>query len=190
MTRKSMLFALGLLVATSLFSAVLSGCGTTTGTYLVNVRFNGYTVVRLWDLLVPSAHASIDQLQFCFKRLRFKVNAGDSDSTNFDFEIGLKDILPSGTSLGEVSISAGVYRRIEFDLDDVCGAGYSVRVDNSSTAGPIDSTEHITIKFEGTFVHSADITLSLAVQAIAQAVNATTVAANIKTDLESATGSY
>ena len=108
------------------------------------------------DFFIPSAHAAVSSAKICIKRLRFKQEDGGSTgstqgdgSDNIDFSPG-EITLAAGTTIGEVTIPSGLYKRLEFDLDRVCqGSNQSVSFQNDF--GSFSSNATITIKFEGQF---------------------------------------
>ena len=161
---------------------------------LVAVQYAGYTTARfkLWDLLMPRAHASVSGLQFCFKRLRFKMaDEATVDPAlaedNIDFSIGEVTIDPAGTSLGAIVLPVGTYRRVEFDLENDCASGYSVQLVNSN--GSFNSTDRITIKWNGNLVIQEDTVVSLNVQTILDQLNSYNGAGSLKDAAEAITGS-
>lgn len=181
-----------LLILTS--SLFLNRCGTREGNGLVTIDFQGYSQ-SAWFFLVKPAYASVSSVTFCFKRLRFKPEGKgtssnpEQDPDNVDFSIGEKTISPTGTSLGSISLPAGTYKRIEFDLENKCSSGKSIQVSNSS--GNFNTNERITIKFEGTFTMSqADKRLSLSTQSIINVLDGVTSNSEIRTKAESASGSF
>ena len=147
---------------------------------------------KVIDFFIPSAYAAASGAKLCFKRLRFKMEDTDSSSgsaqsdseDNIDLQLGEVDIYP-GAPLGEVTIPAGTYRRIEFDLDRNCPSGSSVSFQNSS--GSFSTQDTITIKFEGTFeASSSGQKVSLGMGAILSALDSVTNAGQIKNTLEAA----
>lgn len=174
----------------SIFIAlILSSCsnqGTSTGNPLVNLRYSTFSS-SMSTLAVSAA-------KLCFKRVRFK-QAGETtnpdpslDADNIDFDIGEKTLSPTGGGLGNVYVSKGQYVRLEFDLDNHCGNGYSVSVTNSS--GTFTTNDGVSIKFEGTLNIDGDISLELFIQNIVTELNAVTNSSQIKTRLESVSGSF
>ncbi|HUP56650.1 MAG TPA: hypothetical protein VM598_04300 [Bdellovibrionota bacterium] len=187
--------ALSILIAAQL--SWMGGCGgTTTGNGLVEIRVSPFDELTLFDRLIPSAYAQVTQVTFCFKRVRFKLsNTGTADPANdednVDFEIGEVTLSPGGTSLGNLTVPAGTYQRIEFDLEDECGTGASARVANSRSGSPFTTDSRATIRFEGTFVvDNGSERLNLGVQAIINALDGVTAGGSILRDtLESVSGS-
>lgn len=165
--------------------------GTSTGNPLVSLSMGAYTSMES-----PSySPQSVTMARFCFKRLRFKMDGevtppdSSTDEDNIDFEIGDVLLDSSGTYLGAVELPVGTYSRVEFDLENHCVSGKSVQVHNSS--GSYSSDQRITVKFEGTFVHSsAGSDLNLGVQSIISALDAVTADNQIKSALESASGDF
>jgi len=74
-------------------------------------------------------------------------NSTDAED-NLDIALGEVEIVP-GAELGEVSIPAGEYRRVEFDLDSTCASGRSASYQLGGVTHA--STATITVKFEGRF---------------------------------------
>lgn len=183
------------LVALILTPALLASCGgTTTGNPVVTLKVAPYSPsFASWFSLITPAYAAVSDLKLCFKRLRFKPtydgqSDGDSgDSTNFDFEIGEITLSSAGSTLGSITLPAGTYRRIEFDLHDQCASGKSVQVANSQAGSPFSTNSSITIKFEGTFAaEGSEQTLSLQFQSLVSALNTVTSDGLIKSSLENA----
>jgi hypothetical protein len=156
----------------------------------VTLQMGGYTTASLMNWIIPEARAAVSNLNFCFKRLRFKKDLTDSsapetDEDNVDFELGQQTISSSGALLGTVQVPEGTYYRVEFDLEPEC-AGRSVSLTNDF--GTFTSNERITVKFEGVFVVDGASTLELGVQNILDAANGHS-AGRLRDSLESASGS-
>ncbi|MEK6579079.1 MAG: hypothetical protein AABZ55_07610 [Bdellovibrionota bacterium] len=176
------------------FFFAYSGCGgTSTGNGIVAVKLSTYNQLVWWQELIPSAHATVNSVTFCFKRIRFKTQSVDSsdpanDPSNIDFAVGAIALSTAGTSLGSVSIPINTYSRVEFDLEDNCGLGYSVSVANSN--GTFTTANRITVKFEGSFAMDQSAkALSLGIQNIIGALNSVAVGTTIKADMEAVSGS-
>ena len=174
----------GIIVLVGIATPLLvhTGCGTSTGNPLIDIKFGTFTAQYsnpLLDLLIPSAYASLSNAKICIRRLRFKVDSSGSakagDSGDLDFQPGEVVLSAGGTSsLGKVNIAPGTYNRVEFDLtrDGAgCTSGYSMAFTNSN--GSYFTTDNATIKFEGSFVAQAgnDKTLNLGIQSIITALN-------------------
>lgn len=165
-----------------------------------------------FSLMLPDkkAQAVISSVQMCFKRLRFKKqhqssshftlddddNSDDDDNEdNIDLEIGLVTLNPNGTELAEIKIEAGIYTRVEFDLENDCAGGndHSLTVEDN---GFFATDDRITIRFDGTFdAGGVDSVLSLSVQSIMNALSAATNDGNASADelseaAESAGGTF
>jgi hypothetical protein len=112
----------------------------------------------------------------------------ENDSDNIDLALGQKLLDPDGTSLGSVSVPAGVYTRIEFDLAHDCEGetSPSVIVENSEAGSPFETDDHITIKFEGTVNLTQSTMLTLDLGTILEALDTVTSDSEIKTALENA----
>lgn len=190
-----------------LLPAVVAGCsaqGTSTGNPMVALSFGPYgsappgvssqNVASAPKEFLSAEVMSISSLKLCFKRLRFKQDGENTnvdptvDSDNIDFEPGELTIDEMGTYLGEVQLPVGSYSRVEFDLEDNCSSGKSVQVTNAN--GPFSTQDRITIKFEGNFVHSEDTSLALDLQPIVTALMSVSNDSEIRTQSESASGSY
>jgi hypothetical protein len=189
----------------SFFIALISlfalGCaqsgGTSTGNPLVDLKFDAFNA----SLAMKKATAtdigalSVSSLKFCFKRLRFK-QSGDStnpdptqDSDNQDFYLGEVTISSLGTNLSGVTLPAGTYERIEFDLEDSCPSGHSVELTNGN--GTFTTSDSITIRFDGSFTQTgADTTLGMDIQAIVSALNTVSNSSQIKNKAEGVDGSF
>lgn len=185
----------------TLLSLVLVACaasdGTSTGNPLVTLSFDSFnSTLALSKTVKEIEPLAVTSLKFCFKRLRFK-KAGVStdpdptqDEDNVDFDLGEVSVSSLGTNLGSISLPAGTYKRIEFDLEDDCSSlGKSIEVTNGN--GTFSTDDRITIKFEGTFTHTgADESLGLNIQAIVSALNTVTSGAQIENKVESVDGSF
>ncbi len=88
-------------------SMMMAGCAPAKDkSHTVVVQFGSYTTVKNnWlKLFLPEARASVANLKFCFKRLRFKManeltnSDPTQDSDNIDF------------NLGEIDISSGCFK--------------------------------------------------------------------------------
>lgn len=192
MNKVSMKIALGLL-----FSIALIGCKanqSSTETATVSMQMGTYTTAQsFWlDLLLPKAHASVSDLKFCFKRLRFKTALEDTASPetsedNIDFNLGEVTIDSQGTYLSDIVVPKGIYKRVEFDLESDCLSGNSVQLVNNN--GGFSSSDRITIKYEGELVIDGDGTLTLDTQPILDAMNNYNGSgSSIKDTLEAVTG--
>lgn len=159
--------------------------GTSTGNPLVNIRSGTYSALSAM---------TVSEARFCFRRVRFK-QAGEltnSDPTvdedNIDFFIGEKILSTVGDNFGNVRVPPGNYVRIEFDLDNSCGNGYSVYLINGISS--FTSNQHISIKFTGNITINSDLSLELALQNLINELNTVTTNSEIKTKLESISGSF
>ncbi|MBG58945.1 MAG: hypothetical protein CMJ16_00660 [Peredibacter sp.] len=170
--------------------------GLTTGSanYPVNLSMGSYTVAKTspLDFLIPSAYAAISDLKFCFKRLRFKRDLPDgqvdTSEDNVDLELAQVNMNTSGVALGQVSVPADTYKRIEFDLEPNCGGLGENSVDLANDWGVHTSSSTITIKFEGTFIVDGQENLELGVQNIIDAANAYDGVGSLKDALEAVSG--
>ena len=189
------LMALGILS----MSLTLTGCGKensgTSGGNNVSLQI-GSTLASSWtDFFVSPAYAAVGEVRLCFKRLRFKTEGEETDSDptldddNVDFAVGEVSLTGAATPLGDISIPAGTYTRIEFDLEKDCN-GYSVYVDNDN--GTYQTDSRITVKFEGNFLVAADLTqtITLGVENIVTALDSVTADNEIRTQAESVSGTY
>lgn len=160
----------------------------------VSMSLSSYTVAKFnaIDLLFPKAYAAISDLRFCFKRLRFKRDLPDgveSTDDNIDIELGETSISASGIDLGTVSVPADTYKRIEFDLENDCVAGSTLNsVSLVNDFGTHNTTDRITIKFEGTFVVDGAESVVLDVQNIMDAANSYDGTGTLKDALEAVSG--
>lgn len=179
-----------------LISFLTVGCAEKKdGLHQIAVQFGSYTTAKhkILRLFLPEANAAVSTLKMCFKRLRFKtaddpaVTADPAiDNDNVDFNLGLVDISSGSTALGIITLPAGNYTRLEFDLENSCVGGNSISLVN--TNGSFVSTDRITIKFEGNFTANADGTLTLGVQQILTALNNYNGVGTLKTAAESISG--
>ena len=189
----------GCLILVFLITISLTSCGgngkSTVGKKKVGLSIGSYTVVKVspLDLLFPSAYAAISELKVCFKRLRFKK---DLEATvdplvedNVDLNLGEVTLTGLGLDLGQVEIEAGLYKRIEFDLEKDCVDGVtSNSVSIMNDYGTYGSQSRITIKFEGSFDLTENTSLQLGIQNIVDAVNAYDGVGTIKDTLEGVSG--
>ncbi|MCM2323378.1 MAG: hypothetical protein NDJ90_08965 [Oligoflexia bacterium] len=148
-----------------------AGCGTSTGNPVVTIDTESASPLsRLFERLLPSAYAAVNELRVCFKRVRFKPEGKPTnsdvaqDEDNRDFEIGERVLSGGGSTLGTVVVGAGIYRRVEFDFDSHCG--FSVSVANDNPGGPFSTSETISMRFEGSFVLDSDATIALNSEAV------------------------
>jgi hypothetical protein len=144
----------------------------------VQLNFGSYTTASfsLLDLFFPRAHAAVSSLNFCFKRLRFKLNQTDtvnhaSHNDNIDISPKRVDINSSGSSIVNVNVPAGNYHRIEFDLERDCDGTTQNSVDLGNGNGSFTSTDRITIKFDGSFTVDGDRGVDLGIQNILDQAN-------------------
>lgn len=170
---------------------LLNHCGTQTGSGLVAVEFKSYNSSLIRLLNPPRA----TDIKLCFKRIRFKTEGestssnSENDPDNIDFEIGEVTLTNSGTTLGNVNLASGTYKRVEFDLHKDCASGKSVSFTNSSNT--YNTEDKITVKFEGTFnLSAANQTLSLGLQNIIDALNGVTNSNAIKDAIENVSGDF
>ena len=186
-----------------LISTVLVSCqqqkdssltSSSSRSYPVNLSMGSYAVAKTspLDFLIPSAYAAISDLKFCFKRLRFKRDLpdgqADTSNDNVDLDLGQVNMSTSGVLLGQVSVPADTYKRIEFDLEPNCGGLGENSVDLINDWGTHTSSSTITIKFEGTFVVDGAENLELGVQNIIDAANAYDGVGELKDALEAVSG--
>ncbi len=187
------------IVTGALVLNLLGSCGTSTGNPpSVILEFKPYNSGSAFNilplLLIRPAYAAVSSVTFCFKRLRFKLDDEntsdvDNDKNNINFEIGKVTLSENGTALGTRTLSAGTYRRIEFDLDNKCDNKRSVEITRNGNT--FSTTSRITIKFKGTFtLEDTGRTVELAVQALLDALNSVTSDGDIKDKLENSVGSY
>lgn len=182
----------------AILALALSGCGTSVGTYAVNLSFQPFSsAVMLFgdprgDFVARAS--TVTALKFCFKRLRFKVDQQatantETDSNNIDFALGEVALASGGTTLGEVLLAPGSYRTVEFDLEDHCASGKSIQVTNSH--GSFSTDDRVTLKFRGTFEHTeTSKSLAIALSTILTALEGVTSNSQIKNDVEGADGSF
>lgn len=185
-------------IIASMMFAGLYGCQSSEdspissgASHPVTISTGNYSVAKLQDFIIPSAHAAVSDLTVCFKRLRFKKDINDdtvaeTSEDNIDLSLGLVSLSSSGSALGTVSVPEGTYTRIEFDLESDCN-GKSVDLVNDF--GSFSTAARITIKFEGAFVVNGNENLVLGVQDILNAVNAHNGSQSLKDSLEAASGS-
>jgi hypothetical protein len=156
---------------------LLSGCAKENNPRIAVVMSNTTAQNRLFNLFLPSAHATVTDTKLCFKRLRFKL-ADDSTvenggSHNIDFTPGEVSLASSWLFLGEVTVPAGNYRRIEFDIEKNCGSSSSGKsISFTNNYGQFWSDQTANIIFEGKFEASrSGQQISLNTLAIINALN-------------------
>ncbi len=154
-----------------------TACNSSSGLASVSLKLSdGQTVANsnIFSLLFPKAKAAnFGDILFCLERLRFKLPEdmvvevpGISDDSSeieiedsIDFELGEVAIDPQGTDLGDLQVPVGTYSRIEFDLDTDCMSGKSLQVTNIN--GTYSTNQEVTIKFDGNFVVSDGVQITL-----------------------------
>jgi len=142
------------------------------------------------DALISPAYSAVNNVKFCFKRLRFKPDSVTAGS-NFDLVLGEVDINPAGTNLLTVSVPKGTYSRIEFDLDKECdGTPGKPSISLSNNNGNFSTLDHTTIKFDGSYEVTAAGTLTLNIDPLLDAMELVTADNQIKPDLEAAPGDF
>jgi len=145
---------------------------------------------KSFETIIPSAQAAVGSVKFCFKRLRFKPDSSTSGS-NYDLNIGEVSIDPSGTNLLTLSIAAGRYERVEFDLENECdGVPGKPSVSFTNGNGTFSTTDRMTIKFDGVFIVDGTKTLNLNIDALLDNLELVNNSNQIKVSLESATGDF
>jgi hypothetical protein len=164
-------------------TTVFISCGKEEGSPIasgvkqpVTLSLGTYATAKFSPLnfLISNAYAAVSDLKFCFKRLRFKKDVLDETELddNIDLELGNIAISNSGTILGQVSVPAGTYTRVEFDLEPSCDGVEVNSVGLINGNGSFNSTSTIKVKFDGTFIVDGVETLELGVQNIMDAANA------------------
>jgi hypothetical protein len=167
--------------------------GTTGGNPLtVDVNLASYDnsiASMIFKFIIDDAQANITSLNFCFKRIRFKTSSNGSEY-NYDFNIGEVAILSTGTTLNAVTIQAGTYTRVEFDLEKNCDGTTKPSVSFVNGNGSFQTNDRMTIKFDGSFTID-QTSLSLFVVNFTNAVKAYNgTSSNIKPTLEALSGSF
>lgn len=182
-------------VASFGMSLALGGCGTTVGNGLTEPVGVGFKAFQLQSGALMAvdprlAAGQIQTLTICFKRIRFKGAPGDSGGQNVDLRIGEVTLSPQGTTLQNVTVPAGTYRRIEFDIDDkTCPSNRSIHVTN--TNGTFDTKDSITIRFEGNItITGTQQSLFLNIQTVVSALANVTSGNQIKDAAEGADGDF
>lgn len=151
----------------------------TTTSNTTTLRFGAYTVAQnsIMDYLIPKAYAaSFTTATFCLKRLRFKTDDNDANSSddNIDFSPGVVTLSATGSTIGDVTLPTGTYKRIEFDMETNCvGTNTSqTSVTFTNEFGSYSTDDTITMKWKGTFVadtvtQSISLNISNAITALA-----------------------
>lgn len=187
----------GMISAMTVIAITVTGCGAgkaTAGRAQISLGFGSYTTAqKLWNLILPSAYASVGDLKMCFKRLRLKTADVDSidpalDADNVDFNLGEVTVSSAGSSLGAVTVPFGTYRRIEFDLENHCASGLSINLTNGN--GVYSTNSRVTVKFYGTFVVDGNTSLDLNAQAILNALNTYNGAIPLRDAVEASGGIF
>lgn len=177
-----------------LVAALLScaGCGENKG---VTLSFGSLVAQNfILDFFVPSAYASVEETKMCFKRLRFKIDQQETidkenSSDNIDFAIGEVTLANGGTTLATVTVPAAAYKRVEFDLEDDCGTGSSLKVTNDH--GTYETHSSINLKFEGDFTSDGgEQSLVLQLDAIQSALENYSGSGQLKNAVEDAEGKF
>lgn len=182
-----------------LFMLMLSmaGCGpgTTTGNPVAPVELRMEDkqplswLKKAWDSIIPPAYAAVSDIKFCFKRLRFKPDEL-TEGENFDLALGQVNINPGGTTLLTVSVPAGTYQEIEFDLDKDCDGIGKPSVSFTNNNGSFSTIDDMTIEFEGVYTVSSAGTLTLNIDPLLDALELVTADNQIATSLEAAPGDF
>ena len=186
----------GYSILTAIAILTLVGCGQNGSPNGVTLSFGTYVAQNsFFEFLIPTAHASVSDIRGCFKRLRFKLDVNEDSwdpeisEDNIDFSIGEVSLTSGGTELGTVSVPEGVYRRLEFDLEDDCGTDYALKVSNRN--GDFTTSDRITIKFEGQFIaEDSAQQLNLAVEDIIGALTNYDGTDDLKDIAEGTRGSF
>jgi hypothetical protein len=165
-------------VLATISMVALSGCA---GGRNVTVKIADTPLAsKALDFLIPSAYAAASNIELCIKRLRFKAEDNDDelsseldlDDDNVDFSPGLVTVTP-GAEIGQFELPAGIYERIEIDVEEDCDDSSGAPSVAWTNGGSFSSTDTITIKFEGTFDASeSGGELSLGFAAIVAAMDA------------------
>lgn len=177
-------------MAATAVGLTLSACGKDATSSKVSMQFGSYTAQnRLFELFIPSAYAAVSEAKFCLKRLRFKTDDTETngDDDNVDFTPGLITLETTGASLGEVTLPAGTYRRIEFDMEKDCDGTTQNGIAFTNSTASFTSDATTTIKFKGTFeANESAETLTLAVANIIDALDGITDPAATENDIKNA----
>lgn len=135
---------------------LLSGCGKESNPRIAIAMSNTTAQNRFINFLLPSAYATVTDTTMCFKRLRFKLDSNSTEenggSHNIDFTPGEVSLASSWIYLGEVTVPAGNYRRVEFDIEKNCGSSSSGKsISFTNNYGQFWSDQTVNIIFEGDF---------------------------------------
>lgn len=159
--------------------STLIGCGkdnsdpSAAGNVTVVLGNHAVASSSLLDMVFPPAYAALNQMDLCFKRLRFKIDDTLVNLPEDNVDISVKHVTLDSTGSSKIFQSIVLpeqtYFRIEFDLEDSCGTGYSVRVNNDQLGVPVETDKKVTIRFTGRF-NAANPVLTLRVQSIVDAV--------------------
>ena len=132
--------------------------GTTAGDPKVDVTFEPYEaslVSKIQNLFIKDAYAGVNNLSFCFKRIRFKSSDTDIGS-DIELDVGEIIVKPEGTVLGQVEVMSGTYKRVEFDLQKDCDGTTKPSISIMNDNGTYSTEDRMTIKFEGNFDSSKE----------------------------------
>ena len=182
-----------------LLSSCSGGGGTTTGNPLrITLQVVDQQPFAWWKPIkdrftIPLAHAAVSNVFFCFKRLRFKPDESGTFSENFDLALGRVSIDPNGTGLGSFQVPGGRYERIELDFDKECDEVAnrpSVEFTNGNAPFNHSTLDDITIKFEGSFIVTEDVTISLNIDPILDRMDTIVSTDDIKNELENVLGDF
>ncbi len=177
-----------------LFISCAPGGGTTTGNPVtIEMSFSSYEnslISKLSNIFISPAHASLSELKFCFKRVRFKVY-DSSVGKDLELELGEVSINQEGTDLGTVEIADAIYRRIEFDIAKNCDGDNQSSVTILNDNGTFSTDDGITIRFDGEFKANEGGELVLIVQNVVNGIkNYKASDGEIKDILENLSGTF
>ncbi len=131
---------------------------------------------------------ALTAMSICFKRIRFKPDESYS-GTEVTLNLSEQTLNPSGGTIGQISVTAGIYRRVELDIANVCGQGRSIVFTNSN--GTFSTDDHIQLRFEGQInVDMTSESALLSLNSLIEKLDSVSADGDIKNLAESAVGSY
>ena len=124
--------------------------GTETGDPGFTLQFSSFESSQAsWQqIFLPRAFAEVSQVKMCIHQIRFKADSSAEDAgENANISIGYVELNSQGTDLGEISVAAGAYRRVDVMVKDDCGEGFSLSISNDN--GTYQLQQPKILRFEG-----------------------------------------
>lgn len=166
------------ITAIALFAAIafLNGCGGQGAR-------SSDPAVTVFTQPYSSAFTGVQSLSICLESITFQETASETDD-------GIMEIRPrktqaletQGTDLTTIQVPSGTYKRIELILDNVCGTGESLSLQNLS--GSFSSSDQLILRFEGELTLEADTDLGLDLDIFLNELGSITSNPQIRTRLD------